>query len=68
MGKIENTFWNFPTFKVELPTGNDERHSLAFFFDPRPDAILEPLELFRKKGQKSLYKAKLAGHKGVKRH
>ena len=53
--------------KVEMPSGDMERHSLAFFFDPRPDAILEPLEAFRS-NDKPLYKSKLAGHKGVKRH
>ena len=54
--------------KVDIPSGNEERHSLAFFFDPRPDAILEPLEVFRRSNGKPLYKPKLAGHKGVKRH
>eukprot|EP00092_Neocalanus_flemingeri_P033794 GFUD01036746.1.p1 GENE.GFUD01036746.1~~GFUD01036746.1.p1 ORF type:complete len:349 (-),score=78.25 GFUD01036746.1:153-1199(-) len=49
--------------KVDL-TGDKERLSLVFFFDPRPDAVLEPIEKFRY-GSKALYKAKLAGHKGA---
>ena len=53
--------------KVEIPFGDVERHSLAFFFDPRPDAIMEPLKAFHSNGR-PLYKSKLAGHKGVKRH
>ena len=40
---------------------------MAFFYDPRPDAILEPVKEFRF-GGKGLYKPKLAGHKGVKRN
>jgi len=45
--------------------GDRDRYSLAFFYDPRPDAVLEPLEQFRRGGRSSLYKGKLAGHKGV---
>lgn len=52
--------------KVEMAPGDKNRHSLAFFFDPRPDAILEPLKAFRTNGR-PIYKSKLAGHKGVKR-
>ena len=32
--------------KVEL-TGKTERYSLAFFLDPAPDAVLEPLNKFK---------------------
>ena len=49
--------------KVDL-TGKTERYSLAFFLDPKPDAVLEPLNKF-KLGKQGLYKAKVAGHKGV---
>jgi len=49
--------------KVDL-TGKTERYSLAFFLDPAPDAVLEPLDKF-KFGKQGLYKAKVAGHKGV---
>lgn len=46
--------------------GDRERHSLAFFYDPNPETILAPLPVFRV-GGKSLYSAKFAGHKGVRR-
>lgn len=49
--------------KVDI-TGDTERYSLAFFLDPKPDAVLEPIAKFQY-GKKGLYKAKLAGHKGV---
>ena len=49
--------------KVEY-NGSLPRYSLAFFYDPNPEAILEPSKCFRKNG-KSLYRAKVAGHKGV---
>ena len=51
----------------ELLLGDKERHSLAFFYDPNPEAILEPIEKFQVGGKK-LYGAKLAGHKGVRRN
>ena len=47
--------------------GDKERHSLAFFYDPNPEAILEPIEKFQVGGKK-LYGAKLAGHKGIRRN
>lgn len=47
-------------------TGPKERVSLAFFLDPRPDAVLQPMEEFRG-SRKGRYKPKFAGHKGVKR-
>ena len=47
--------------------GDKERHSLAFFYDPNPEAILEPIKKFQVGGKK-LYGAKLAGHKGVRRN
>ena len=43
------------------------RYSLAFFYDPQPEAVLEPLSCFKKNTQ-SLYQPKLAGHKGVMRN
>ena len=49
--------------KVDF-TGTMPRYSLAFFYDPNPEAILEPLKCF-KKNSSPLYKAKVAGHKGV---
>lgn len=51
--------------KVDIPP-HLERHSLAFFLDPRPDAILEPLPGLQSAGRPA-YSAKLAGHKGVVR-
>ena len=50
--------------KVGL-TGDKERTSLAFFLDPRPDAILEPMPEF-KNSPKGQYTPKFAGHKGVR--
>ena len=47
-------------------TGPAERLSLAFFLDPRPDAVLQPMDEFRGSHQ-GRYKPKFAGHKGVKR-
>ena len=44
--------------KVDL-TGDTERYSLAFFLDPKPDAVLEPSAEFWY-GKKRLYKAKIA--------
>ena len=41
-----------------------ERHSLAFFLDPSPEAVIEPLPVLAS-GLTPQYKAKLAGHKGV---
>ena len=49
--------------KVEAPP-HLERHSLAFFLDPRPDAMVEPLPALSS-GSRPPYRAKLAGHKGV---
>ena len=48
--------------KVGL-TGDRDRHSLALFLDPRPDAVLEPVEQFKNHGRG--YKPLVAGHKGV---
>merc|ERR1711963_773826 len=48
-------------------TGDKDRHSLAFFYDPNPEAMIEPLKEFQV-GNKQLYPAKLAGHKGIKRN
>ena len=47
-------------------TGSKERVSLAFFLDPRPDAVLQPMAEFRGPS-KGRYDKKFAGHKGVKR-
>lgn len=52
--------------KVDLPP-HLQRHSLAFFLDPRPDALLQPLPEL-KRADRPAYKAKLAGHKGVVKH
>lgn len=49
--------------KVELRQ-EKPRYSLAFFYDPNPEAILTPLNCARKNGM-PLYNAKIAGHKGV---
>ena len=49
--------------KVEL-LQEKPRYSLAFFYDPNPEAILAPLNCARKSGS-PLYNAKIAGHKGV---
>ena len=49
--------------KVEAPP-HLERHSLAFFLDPRPDAIIQPLPRLASTSRPR-YTAKLAGHKGV---
>jgi len=46
--------------------GSVPRYSLAFFYDPQPEAIVEPLACFRKNAT-SLYEGKLAGHKGIMR-
>ena len=51
--------------KVDIPP-HLERHSLAFFLDPRPDAVLEPLPGLQS-ADRPPYTAKLAGHKGVVR-
>jgi len=45
---------------------NVPRYSLAFFYDPQPDAIVEPLPCFKRNGT-ALYGGKMAGHKGVMR-
>jgi len=45
---------------------NVPRYSLAFFYDPQPDAIVEPLPCF-KRNRTALYGGKMAGHKGVMR-
>ena len=52
--------------KVDLPP-DLQRHSLAFFLDPRPEALLQPLPDL-KLPDKPAYKAKMAGHKGVVKH
>ena len=49
--------------KVDIPP-HLERHSLAFFLDPRPDAIIQPLPRLASTSRPR-YTAKLAGHKGV---
>jgi len=49
--------------KVDSPP-HTERHSLAFFLDPRPDAVLKPIPQLTN-SHKPEYTAKLAGHKGV---
>ena len=51
--------------KVDLPPHLD-RLSLAFFLDPRPEAVLEPLPELQS-ADRPIYSAKLAGHKGVVR-
>lgn len=52
--------------KVELPE-TKPRHSLAFFYDPNPTALLKPLRCAT--GNDSpIYGAKIAGHKGVIRN
>ena len=53
--------------KVGL-TGHKSRHSLAFFLDPRPDALLEPIDGVCSNRKKKMYKGKMAGHKGVMRN
>jgi len=47
-------------------TGSVARYSLAFFYDPQPEAIVDPLPCFKRNGT-ALYGGKLAGHKGVMR-
>ena len=53
--------------KVGL-TNDQSRHSLAFFLDPRPDALLEPITGVCSDRKKKMYKGKMAGHKGVVRN
>ena len=43
--------------KVGL-TGHKSRHSLAFFLDPRPDALLEPIDGVCSNRKKKMYKVK----------
>lgn len=52
--------------KVEF-SSSMPRYSLAFFYDPNPEAVLEPLKCFVKSNL-PLYQAKVAGHKGVTRN
>ena len=40
--------------KVGL-TGHKSRHSLAFFLDPRPDALLEPIDGVCSNRKKKMY-------------
>ena len=52
--------------KVEF-SGSMPRYSLAFFYDPNPEAVIEPLKCFVKSNL-PLYQAKVAGHKGITRN